>query len=126
MKTASGFRILFHFTIPHSEFRIPNSIMSEKATILLHLDTDLLPSVFDRVVAVDSGVSHIFSYGGVTPGNVVSLVHGCIFTRGPKDLHRTAIFIGGSGVAAGCRDCGWIIRCRPRRESFASSLSSRR
>jgi len=75
--------------------------MSEKASILVQLDTDPLPSVFDRVVAVDSGVQHVFSYGGVKPENVVPLVHGCIFTRGPKDLHRTAIFIGGSDVAAG-------------------------
>src|SRR5204862_7522906 len=65
------------------------------------LDTDPLPSVFDRVAAVDAGVDHLFSYGGVTPENVMPLVHGCIFTRGPKDLHRTAIFIGGSDVAAG-------------------------
>ena len=73
----------------------------EKPTILVQLDTDALPSVFDRVVAVDSGVQQLFSYGGVTPQNVMPLVHGCIFTRGPKDLHRTAIFIGGSDVAAG-------------------------
>jgi hypothetical protein len=73
----------------------------EKPTILLQLDTDPLPSVFDRVVAVDSGVQHLFSYGGVTPQNVMPLVHGCIFTRGPKDLHRTAVFVGGSDVAAG-------------------------
>ena len=72
-----------------------------KPTILVQLDTDPLPSVFDRVVAVDAGVQHVFSYGGVTPQNVMPLVHGCIFTRGPKDLHRTAIFIGGSDVAAG-------------------------
>jgi hypothetical protein len=75
--------------------------MSEKATILVQLDTDPAPSVFDRVVAVDSGVQHLFSYGGVTPQSAVPLVHGCIFTRGGKDLHRTAIFIGGSDVAAG-------------------------
>jgi hypothetical protein len=75
--------------------------MSEKQTILVQLDTDPHPSVFDRVVAVDSGVAHLFSYGGVTPQNVTPLVHGCIFTRGPKDLHRTAIFVGGSDVAAG-------------------------
>ena len=31
----------------------------------------------------------------------MALVHGCIFTRGPKDLHRTAIFVGGSDVEAG-------------------------
>jgi hypothetical protein len=75
--------------------------MSDKPTILVQLDTDPLPSVFDRVVAVDAGVQHIFSYGGVTPQNVMPLVHGCIFTRGGKDLARTAIFIGGSDVTAG-------------------------
>ncbi|MBX9626739.1 MAG: bifunctional NADP-dependent methylenetetrahydromethanopterin dehydrogenase/methylenetetrahydrofolate dehydrogenase, partial [Gemmataceae bacterium] len=74
--------------------------MSDKPTILLQLDTDPLPSVFDRVVAVDAGAQHVFAYGGVTPQNVAPLVHGCIFTRGPKDLHRTAIFVGGSDVAA--------------------------
>lgn len=73
--------------------------MSEKPSILVQLDTDPAPSVFDRVVAVDSGVQHLFSYGGITPQNVVPFVHGCIFTR--KDLNRTAIFIGGSDVAAG-------------------------
>ena len=75
--------------------------MSDKPTILVQLDTDPLPSAFDRVVAVDAGAAHVFSYGGVTPANVAALVHGCIFTRGPKELHRTAIFIGGSDVAAG-------------------------
>ena len=29
------------------------------------------------------------------------LVHGAIFTRGPKDLKSTAIFVGGSDVSAG-------------------------
>ena len=75
--------------------------MADKPTILVQLDTDPLPSVFDRVVAVDAGVQHLFSYAGVTPQTVVPLVHGCIFTRGPKDLHRTAIFVGGSDVEAG-------------------------
>ncbi|MFO0811293.1 MAG: NAD(P)-dependent methylenetetrahydromethanopterin dehydrogenase [Gemmataceae bacterium] len=73
----------------------------DKPTILLQLDTDAQPSVFDRVVAVDAGAQHIFSHGGVTPDVVQGLVHGCIFTRGPKDLHRTAVFIGGSDLAAG-------------------------
>ena len=70
-------------------------------TILIQLDTDALPSTFDRVVAVDSGVDELFSYGGVTPENVETLVHGAIFTRKPSDLMHTAIFIGGSNVAAG-------------------------
>jgi methylenetetrahydrofolate/methylenetetrahydromethanopterin dehydrogenase (NADP+) len=73
----------------------------DKPSILVQLDTDPQPSVFDRVVAVDSGVQQLFSYGGVKPEQVQALVHGCIFTRGPKELHRTAIFIGGSDVAAG-------------------------
>jgi hypothetical protein len=73
----------------------------DKPKILVQLDTDRLPSVFDRVVAVDAGADHVFAYGGVTPETVRDLVHGCIFTRGPKDLHRTAIFVGGSDVHAG-------------------------
>src|SRR5437588_9802310 len=73
----------------------------EKRSILIQFDTDPQPSVFDRVVAVDAGADHVFAYGGVKPEAVRDLVHGCIFTRGPKDLHRTAIFVGGSDVAAG-------------------------
>ena len=71
--------------------------------ILIQLDTDPQPSSFDRVVAVDSGADEIFSYGNVTPENVVSLVHGAIFTRKPDDLNNTAIFIGGSHVETGER-----------------------
>jgi methylenetetrahydrofolate/methylenetetrahydromethanopterin dehydrogenase (NADP+) len=69
--------------------------------ILIQLDTDPHPSTFDRVVAVDAGAEEIFSYGDVTPENVTALVHGAMFTRGPKDLANTAIFVGGSDVAAG-------------------------
>jgi hypothetical protein len=69
--------------------------------ILVHFDTDPLPSVFDRVVAVDAGVDELFSYGGIEPANVESLVHGAIFTRGPADLKNTAIFVGGSRVDEG-------------------------
>src|SRR5688572_28370824 len=75
--------------------------MSDKPTILVHLDTAPHPSAFDRVVAIDAGVGHLFSYGKVTPTDVMPLVHGCIFTRGAKDLHRTAVFVGGSDVALG-------------------------
>jgi hypothetical protein len=67
-------------------------------TILLQLDTDPQPSVFDAVVAVDSDVDQLFRHGGATPENARELVHGCLFTRSPADLKRTAIFIGGSNV----------------------------
>ncbi|MCL4113133.1 UNVERIFIED_CONTAM: hypothetical protein GTU68_061597 [Idotea baltica] len=70
-------------------------------TILIQLDTDPHPSSFDRVVAVDSDVDHLFSYGSVTPENVEGLIHGAMFTRGPKSLKNTAIFVGGSNVTAG-------------------------
>lgn len=75
--------------------------MSEKRKILIQLDSDAQPSSFDRVVAIDAGVDELFSYGGVKLEQVQGLVHGAIFTRGPADLKRTAIFIGGSDVAAG-------------------------
>jgi len=57
--------------------------------------------VFDQVVAFDAGADHIMSYGGVTEGDVRDLIHGCIFTRGAKDLHNTAVWIGGTNMSAG-------------------------
>lgn len=68
--------------------------------ILIQLDVDAQPSVFDRVVAVDAGVDHIFSHGGVRPEQVADLIHGAIFTRHPDDLKNTAVFVGGSDAAA--------------------------
>src|SRR3989442_3179563 len=69
--------------------------------LLLQLDSSRLPSVFDRVVAYDGGADEVMSYGGITPGEVRDLVYGCIFTRGPKDLKNTAVFIGGADMAGG-------------------------
>ncbi len=69
--------------------------------LLLQLDSSPHPSVFDRVVAFDAGADEVMSYGGVTVDAVRDLVHGAIFTRGPKHLHSTAIFIGGSDVTQG-------------------------
>src|SRR6516165_12445942 len=71
----------------------------QKPTILVQLDTDPQPSVFDAVVAVDAGVEHLFRHGQVRPESVRDLVYGALFTRGPADLHRTAVFVGGSRVA---------------------------
>ncbi len=69
--------------------------------LLLQLDSSRLPSVFDRVVAYDGGADEVLSYGGIGEPEVRDLIHGCIFTRGPKDLHYTAAFIGGADMAAG-------------------------
>lgn len=69
--------------------------------ILIQLDSDLHASVFDAVVAIDAGVDQLLQYSAVEPLHIRDLIHGAIFTRGPQDLRSTAIFIGGSNVAAG-------------------------
>jgi hypothetical protein len=68
--------------------------------VLIQLDCDPQPSTFDAIVAVDAGADVLLRHGGVTPANVVPLVHGALFTRGGDDLASTAIFVGGSDVAA--------------------------
>lgn len=69
--------------------------------LLFQLDTDPYPSAFDTVVAYDGGADHVTGYGNVTPQNVGMLVDGTIFTRAPKEKKYTAIFVGGSNMAAG-------------------------
>ena len=71
--------------------------------LLLQFDSSVQPSSFDQVVAYDGGADRIMSYANVTEATVRDLVHGAIFTRGPKDLHNTAIFIGGTDMSAGER-----------------------
>ncbi len=72
-----------------------------KPRILVQLDTDSQPSVFDGVVAIDADVDQLLRYGGVQAEQVRDLVFGAIFTRGIDDLKYTALFVGGSDVAAG-------------------------
>lgn len=73
----------------------------EPARILIQFDSDPHASVFDAVVAVDAGVEHLLQYANVNASNVRGLVHGAMFTRAPKELNRTAIFVGGSNVSQG-------------------------
>ncbi len=69
--------------------------------LLYQFDTDAIPSVFDSVVAYDGGADQVTSLGGITPKNCQSLVEGAIYTRAPKHKKNTALFIGGSDLAAG-------------------------
>ncbi len=71
-----------------------------KPKILIQFDTDPQPSVFDAVVAIDAGVDQLLRHGSVTVEEVRDLVYGGMFTRSPDDLKSTAVFIGGSNVAA--------------------------
>ncbi|MBM4000729.1 MAG: SDR family NAD(P)-dependent oxidoreductase [Planctomycetes bacterium] len=73
------------------------------ARVLVQLDSDPHPSLFDSMVAIDAGVERLLTYGGIAAADVRGLVHGAMFTRGPEQLHHTAIFIGGSDVALGER-----------------------
>lgn len=69
--------------------------------ILVQLDNDKFPSVFDAITAYDAGVEHLLQYGDITPPHVRDLVHGAMFTRGGEELKNSAVFIGGSDVTAG-------------------------
>jgi len=69
--------------------------------LLFQLDTDAHPAVFDTVVAYDGGADHVIGHSNVTPDNVTPLVEGAIFTRAPKEKKNTALFVGGSDMAAG-------------------------
>lgn len=69
--------------------------------LLYHFDTDAIPSVFDSVVAYDGGADHVTQLAGITPENCYSLVEGAIYTRAPKNKKNTALFVGGSDLAAG-------------------------
>lgn len=72
-----------------------------KPKILVQLASDQHASVFDAVVAIDSGVDHLIQQASVDAADVRDLVHGAIFTRGVKDLKSTAIFVGGRNVSTG-------------------------
>jgi methylenetetrahydrofolate/methylenetetrahydromethanopterin dehydrogenase (NADP+) len=69
--------------------------------ILIQLDTDPHASPFDAIVAHDADVDVLLPYAGVEPGEVVSLIQGAFFTRGPDDLHNTAVWVGGTRVGDG-------------------------
>jgi hypothetical protein len=69
--------------------------------VLIQLDSDQHPSVFDSIVAFDSGVEQLLPFGNVEPIDVRDLVYGAMFTRGGSNLRRTAVFVGGSNVQTG-------------------------
>ncbi len=69
-----------------------------KPKILLQLDTNQHANVFDSVVAIDCGIDQLLAQSNVCENTIEDLVHGAIFTRGPRDLQNTAIFFGGSNV----------------------------
>lgn len=69
--------------------------------LLLQLDSDKHPSVFDAITAYDAGADQVLTLGNVAVEDVRDLVYGAMFTRGGEDLKNSAVFIGGSDVATG-------------------------
>lgn len=69
--------------------------------VLLQLDSDKHPSVFDTITAYDAGADHVLTLGSVAVEDVRDLVYGAMFTRGGEALKNSAVFIGGSDVPTG-------------------------
>jgi hypothetical protein len=69
--------------------------------LLLQLDSDKHPSVFDTITAYDAGADHALAIGNVAVEDVRDLVYGAMFTRGGETLKNSAVFIGGSDVPTG-------------------------
>jgi methylenetetrahydrofolate/methylenetetrahydromethanopterin dehydrogenase (NADP+) len=69
--------------------------------ILIQLDTDSHPSPFDAIAAYDAGVDVVLGFAEITPENLVDIVQGAMFPRGPDGLAQTAFWVGGSKVRDG-------------------------
>lgn len=67
----------------------------EKPFILHMLTTAKNLSPFDANMALDAGWINALPYINVEPSEVQGLVQDAIFSRSPKNLKRTGIFIGG-------------------------------
>lgn len=67
----------------------------EKPFILHFLTTQKNISPFDANMARDAGFESIFTYTNVQQDEITGLVQDAIFSRGPRGVWRTGIFIGG-------------------------------
>jgi len=70
-------------------------IAREKPFILHFITTQKHFSPFDANMACDAGFDSIFTYTDVTLDEITGLVQDAIFSRGPRGVWRTGIFIGG-------------------------------
>jgi hypothetical protein len=63
--------------------------------ILAYITPEKHAGFFDLVIAYDSDVDAIVPYSKIEISDVKDVIYGAVFTRHPKDLKNTAIFIGG-------------------------------
>ncbi len=66
------------------------------ARVLIHLDHNPHPRVFDTVMSIDGGAEHVLAYGDVDPQDVPLLVSGALYSRPQDELARTAILVTGT------------------------------
>ena len=66
--------------------------------ILVYASPERHCSLFDLIVAHDAGADVVIPYCRVAPEDVKDIVYGCCFTRHPRDLINTGIFVGGYNV----------------------------
>jgi len=71
----------------------------EKPHILHLLTPAPQASPFDVNMAYDAGYDAVVPYAGVTLPDVTTLTQDAIFSRGPKGVRRTGLFIGGRDLA---------------------------
>ncbi len=70
----------------------------ERQTILHMFTPGRQMSPFDINMAVDAGYQVVVPYCGVAAGEIRGLTQDAIFSRGPKGVKATGIFIGGRDV----------------------------
>jgi hypothetical protein len=64
--------------------------------ILIHIDHNPHPRVFDSLMALDGGADHVLDYGDVDPQDVSLLVSGALYSRPLDELAGTAILVTGT------------------------------
>lgn len=75
--------------------------MEDRKKIFLFITSEKHPSPFDLFVMYDAGADAVLSYGDVLPEEVERLIIDAMFSRGPKGIKNTAIFVGGRSVKEG-------------------------
>ncbi len=78
--------------------------------ILAYVTPEKHASVFDVIVAYDSGADVVVPYTDINAGDMRDIIHSCVFTRHPDDLKNTAIFIGGHDVDRGEELINFILK----------------
>jgi len=73
-------------------------LSTEKPTILHMFTPAPNLSPFDVNMAVDAGWEHCIPYTGLSLSDVPGLTQDAIFSRGPKGVRRTGIFVGGRDI----------------------------